>query len=104
MTRKPPRVRIPARYYDAALAFCNARLREAGKPSIKRLPAGQGGSEVSCPCARACRVSISVAEWWKRGYTPIFLRSLPFGVRVFVAQFDRAAGLRRALPVRGVKP
>lgn len=65
--KKIPELKVPAAYYDEALAFCNARRKENGKRPIKKLPPGVPGDVRSCPCAKAC-VGISVGEltWWNR--------------------------------------
>lgn len=92
-----PTVEIPAPYYDAALAFCNERLTEQGKPTITALPPGVGGNGNECPCGNACGRFISTRYWWdakpapaeeSRGHGSI--GRLPEGVRGFVREFDHA--------------
>ena len=50
---EPATLKVPAAYYDEALAFCNARRAEKGLEPIAELPAGYAGMADSCPCASA---------------------------------------------------
>jgi len=59
---------VPADIYDEALAFCNERLREQGKPEITELPAGWSGQPRSCPCGRACNVWVGLTSWSPNEY------------------------------------
>jgi hypothetical protein len=59
---------VPADIYDEALAFCNARLAEDGKPPIDALPAGKPGSPTSCPCGAATGAVVwFCGDWWWPG-------------------------------------
>jgi len=104
---EPVRLEVPAPLYDAALAFCNARLAEGGKPAIDALPAGLGCEPTSCPCANACGVRVwgktwdSSPEW--ANYVDLQTKGL---VRDgapgdFVRFFDAGAGANvLTLPIR----
>lgn len=62
-----PTLAVPAALYDEALAFCNARLAEDGKPAVESLPPGFCRRIDSCPCASAAP-NVYVAgggEWWR---------------------------------------
>jgi hypothetical protein len=62
-----PTLNVPAALYDEALAFCNARLAEQGKPAIETLPAGMPVDGKECPCGKACQGTVHVArESWCR--------------------------------------
>lgn len=59
-------LRVPAVLYDEALAFCNARNAEDGRPAITELPPGKPGDASSCPCSRACqRIWVYNHDWFR---------------------------------------
>lgn len=72
MSAAVPTLAVPAPLYDEALAFCNARLAEQGKPAIDALPAGKRRNAFECPCGTACgedrRIAVRAFEWERRTY------------------------------------
>lgn len=95
-------LKIPAAYYDEALAFCNERLAAQGKPPITELPAGRPQDADSCPCGRACDVRVYSDSWsWRE------LRHQTQGHPTrFVSFFDhnRAGVKYDVLPIRDGEP
>ena len=63
-------IKVPAKLYDEALDFVNARRKDHGLEPITELPAGEPGNSNSCPCASACgtdrygrTVSVGMTTW-----------------------------------------
>lgn len=82
-------VNISAAAYDEALAFCNARLAERGKPAITELPAGKAYNPTSCPCANTCdgQIKVYVEQWWNVDSADDKKSGAPGS---FVTEFDNA--------------
>ncbi len=104
-----PTLAVPAPLYDEALAFCNARLAERGKPPIETLPAGVPRNAYECPCGKACggkEIAVRLYDWERRhfhrggefDYAETIRDGHPTG---FVTYFDsHIIGERPVLPVR----
>lgn len=108
-------LRVPAKLYDAALSFCNARRKAARLEPWESLPAGMPNNRMSCPCAQAVDgLFVGSGSWivagikdtddepdevdalvgWKDGSS---------GLNGFIDYFDdHAIGLTR--PLRGLRP
>lgn len=97
---------VPAHHYDEALAFCNDRLAEQGKPPIIALPAGHPTDPTSCPCSVACGVEVGAITW---RYGTDHLCSIIHDPAAhskghptnFVRYFDTHAPRTLCLPIRG---
>jgi hypothetical protein len=63
VTTSIPTLVVPDDVYQEGLDFCNARLREQGKPEIAELPAGIPLDPYQCPCGKACGVRVIVTTW-----------------------------------------
>jgi hypothetical protein len=72
MSDSIPTLAVPAPLYDEALAFCNARLAEDGKPPITELPPGEPRNGNSCPCGVACGVHVGRHNHARRTVPSIF--------------------------------
>lgn len=97
-----PTLAVPAPLYDEALAFCNARLAEQGKPAIETLPAGEPGMTRSCPCAHASGVRVGMTKWGRDDAPCLLSDGHPTG---FVEFFDnRAKPGVETLPLRDATP
>lgn len=89
---------MPADIYDEALAFCNRRLAEEGKPPITELPAGMPADASSCPCATAVPGVRVYCVNWHRSTSNCLQGDAPLR---FVRFFDEHAQLGTlTLPVR----
>lgn len=101
-TPKVAKLEVPARLYDQALRFCNARLKAKGKRPIKRLPAGEPDNAMSCPCSNACGVAVGRLCWYdsKRDLDTLS-NARGDSPTAFVKFFDNNAPIRgNVLPVR----
>lgn len=86
---KPAELLVPARLYDAALAFCNARRAEKGEPPIAELPAGYASQHRQCPCANSTGdLSFGETSYWLGSLVG---EGKPHGISDFVNYFDTRA-------------
>ena len=101
---KKPKIatlRVPAKFYDEGLAFCNERLAESKRNPIKTLPAGYANDNSSCPCASATGVHVGDNRWSGPNDDWMSRMGAPIS---FVAYFDKhAKGGVLTLPLRGMK-
>ena len=101
-------INIPARAYDAALRWCNARRKVVGLPAdFKKMPHGKPGESRDCPCALAVPgLDVGGSSWHRTDpRTGETVERGDDGPLDFVLAFDRAdvQDGARVLPVRGVK-
>ena len=106
MKPKTATLRVPAKFYDEALAFVNARRKEKKLRPIKALPAGKSQHSHSCPCAATCGAPIAVESrgfwWWRNGF--VSLGNHRGGPTRFTNYFDDNAKVGAlTLPLRGMK-
>ncbi len=107
MPRKVLTCDIPAPAYDEALAFCNARRKDAGKRPARRMPPGVPGVARKCPCAALVGGLVIYGDTWH----PVGDERTRYGgPEAFVEAFDPAganalkasgsARRRLVLPIR----
>lgn len=90
---------VPYKYYDEALAFCNARRAELNLEPVTALPAGYGSSSMSCPCANAVpNLIVEYTSWQFKGEDFFRTDGHPYK---FVEFFDNCVGrYKLTLPIR----
>jgi hypothetical protein len=84
-----PEVNIPAKFYDAALNWCNERRAEDGISPLTELPAGKTQSPRACPCGEASGWAVWSIDATRCGHGEEL--SLPDAVAKFVKLFDSSA-------------